>query len=350
MKAITIANKKISPNAPPFVIAEAGVNHNGRLDVAVRMVDAAARAGADAIKFQTFRAQDLATKTAKMVAYQKKNTGRSESQLAMLKRLELKESFYDPIMKRCKKRKIIFLSTPLGGFESIDFLESLKVSAFKVASCDLDNTPVLGYIARLQKPMLISTGMANMGEIKQAIACIKSQGNDKIIALHCTANYPCSLDEVNLASMQTMMRELGVPVGYSDHTLGIQVSVMAATLGARVIEKHFTLDPNMQGPDHKASISPEELKELVSAVKSVKTILGSSVKKPTKSEKAMSKDARKSVVATQDIKKGELFTRDTIGMKRPGTGIRPQLYSKIIGKQAKQNIPADSLLKKRHYA
>src|SRR3989338_7781087 len=180
---IAIANKIISENSGPFVIAEAGVNHNGRLDLALRMVDAASAAGADAVKFQTFNAGDLATKAAKMAAYQKKNTRRQESQLAMLKRLELKESFYKPIMRRCKKRKIIFLSTPLGGFASVDLLERLGVSAFKVASCDLDNIPVLGYIARLKKPMIISTGMANMREIKEAIACIKSQGNNKIIAM-----------------------------------------------------------------------------------------------------------------------------------------------------------------------
>ena len=347
---IAIANKIISENSGPFVIAEAGVNHNGRLDLALRMVDAASAAGADAVKFQTFKAGDLVTKAAKMAAYQKKNTRRQESQLAMLKRLELKESFYKPIMRRCKKRKIIFLSTPLGGFASVDLLERLGVSAFKVASCDLDNIPVLGYIARLKKPMIISTGMANMREIKEAIACIKSQGNNKIIAMHCTANYPCSLYEANLASMQTMMRQLGVIVGYSDHTLGIQVSIMAATLGACVIEKHFTLDPNIQGPDHKASISPAELKELVSAVKSVKTILGSSVKGPTKSERAMSKEAKKSIVAVRNIKKGELFTRENIGIKRPGTGLRPEYYSKIVGKRARKNIISDALLKKEDYA
>lgn len=347
---IVIANKTISERSSPFVIAEAGVNHNGRLDLALRMVDVAAAAGADAIKFQTFRAQDLAAKSAKMAAYQKRNTGKSESQLAMLKRLELKESFYEPIVKRCKKRKIIFLSTPLGGFEPVDFLEGLGVSAFKVASCDLDNIPVLGYIARLQKPIILSTGMANMREINEAITCIKSQGNNKIIALHCTANYPCPLEEVNLASIQTMMQKLGVLVGYSDHTLGIHVSVMAAALGACVIEKHFTLDAGMRGPDHKASISPAELKELVTAVKSVRTVLGSPDKKPTKSERAMIKDARKSVVAVRDIKKGELFTKENIGIKRPGTGLSPKHYSMIIGTRARKNIAPDTLLKQEHYA
>lgn len=347
---IAIANKIISKNSAPFVIAEAGVNHNGRLDLALKMVDVAAEAGADAIKFQTFRAQDLATKTAKMAAYQKRNTGKRESQLAMLKRIELKESFYEPIVKRCQKKKILFLSTPLGGFESVDFLEGLGVSAFKVASCDLDNIPVLGYIARLQKPIILSTGMANMREINEAITCIKSQGNNKIIALHCTANYPCPLEEVNLASMQTMMQKLGVLVGYSDHTLGTQVSVMAATLGACVIEKHFTLDVGMPGPDHKASISPAELKELVSAVKSARTVLGSPDKKPTKSEQAMIKDARKSVVAMRDIKKGELFAEENIGIKRPGTGLSPKHYPTIIGTRARKNIASDTLLKQEHYA
>lgn len=347
---IAIANRIISKNSAPFVIAEAGVNHNGSLHLALLMVDAAARAGADAVKFQTFKAQGLATKAARMAAYQKKNTRRQESQFAMLKRLELKESFYEPIVKRCKKRKIIFLSTPLGGFGSVDFLEGLGVSAFKVASCDLDNIPVLGYIARLQKPIILSTGMANMREINEAITCIKSQGNNKIIALHCTANYPCPLEEVNLASMQTMMQKLGVLVGYSDHTLGTQVSIMAVIMGARVIEKHFTLDVNMQGPDHKASISPAELKELVTTVKSVRTVFGSPDKKPTKSERAMIKDARKSVVAVRDIKKGDLFTKENIGIKRPGTGLSPKYYSMIIGTRARKNIASDMLLKQEHYA
>ena len=344
-----IGNRAIGYNHSPFIIAEAGVNHNGRLDLALKLVDAAKDAGADAVKFQTFKAEQVVTSQGKMAEYQKKNIGKTESQLTMLKKLELKENFYKPIIRHCRKKGIIFFSTPHGGFESVDFLQSLNVPAFKFGSGDLINLPVLQYAAKFKKPMILGTGMATLKEIKEAINCIKKTGNNKIIVLHCTTNYPCALDEVNLRAMQTMMKKLNVLVGYSDHTLGVQTAIMAVTLGACVIEKHLTLGKNMPGPDHKTSADPKEFKEMADKIKNVEVIMGSSRKKPAKSELLIMKTARKSLVSLHDIKKGEKFTKDNIGIKRPGTGIEPKYFYKIMGRKAKQNIPKDSLIKKRHF-
>ncbi len=346
-KKIKIGDRLIGENQPVFVVAEAGVNYNGRLDLTLKMVDAAKEAGADAIKFQTFRAEQIVVPQTKMAPYQKKNIGKTKSQLEMLKELELKEEFYKPIIKHCKKRNIIFLSTPHGGFESVDFLESLKVPAFKFGSGDLTNLPLLQYAAKFGKPMILGTGMATMEEVKEAIKTIKKTGNNKIVVLHCTTNYPCPPEEVNLRAMQTMMKELNVLVGYSDHTLGIQVPIMAATLGACIIEKHFTLDKNMPGPDHKASVEPGELKEMVKAVRDAEKILGNDIKKPTSKELIMRKTARKSIVANEDIPKGVRITKRMLAIKRPGTGLKPKYFYKILGRKTKQDISKDSLIKLR---
>lgn len=343
-KVITIGNKLIGKNQPVFVIAEAGVNHNGRLDLALKLVDAAVAAGADAVKFQTFKAEQVVTVAGKMAAYQKKNLGKEESQSAMLKKLELKEKFYKPIIKRCKERGIMFLSTPHGGFESVDFLQKLGAPAFKFGSGDLNNLPVLEYAAKFQKPMILGTGMATMKEVKEAIVCIKNASNKKIIVLHCTTNYPCPPEEVNLSAMLTMMKEAGVWVGYSDHTLGNQVPIMAATLGACVIEKHFTLDRNLPGPDHKASLELAELKAMVQAIREVPIILGSKVKEPNASEASMIKNVRKSIVAAKDIKKGEIFSKQNLAIKRPGIGLRPSVWRQLLGKKAKKDFTPDELI------
>ncbi len=345
-KIIKIGNKLIGENQPVFIIVEAGVNHNGRLDLALKLIDAASNAGADAVKFQTFKAEDVAIPAAKMAEYQKKNIGKTKSQFAMLKKLELEGKFYKPIIERCKKRKIIFLSTPHGGFESVDFLQSLGVPAFKFGSGDLTNLPVLEYAAKFKKPMILSTGMATMIEIKEAISAVKKAGNDKIVALHCTTNYPCPIEEVNLRAMQRMMKDLDISVGYSDHTLGIQVPIMAATLGACVIEKHFTLNKKLPGPDHKASAESGELKELIRQVRNVSTILGSSIKKPTKGELPMLKTVRKSVVSLANIRKGEKFNKKNIGIKRPGTGIEPKYFGQLLGRKVKVDICANDLIKR----
>jgi len=349
IKKIKIGNKFVGEGQPVFIIAEAGVNHNGSLKTALKLVDAAAAAGADAVKFQTFKAAEVVTSAGKMAAYQKKNMGKSQSQVAMLKKLELPENFYRPLIKRCREKKIIFLSTPHGGFNSVDLLKRLKVPALKFGSGDLTNLPVLEYAAKFKKPMILGTGMATLAEVGEAIKAIKQAGNDKIIILHCTTNYPCPPNKVNLRAMLTMKKKLPVLVGYSDHTSGISVSIMAAALGACLIEKHFTLDKNMAGPDHKASLEPAELKAMVRAVRQVEIILGFSVKKPTESERKIAKIARKSLVSLAAINKGDKFTAKNIGVKRPGTGVAPKYYYKVIGRIAKKNIVADELINKSHY-
>ncbi|MDP3999602.1 MAG: N-acetylneuraminate synthase [bacterium] len=347
--SLKIGNRTIGKNQPVFVIAEAGVNHNGRLDLAKKLVDAAATAGADAIKFQTFKAEQVVTGAGKMAGYQKKNLGKSGSQLQMLKKLELREKDYPELIRYAKKKGLIFLSTPHGGFESVDFLNALGVSAFKFGSGDLTNFPILAHAAIYKKPMILGTGMATLKEIKEAIDCIKNSGNNKIIILHCTTDYPCAPEEVNLNVMRTLEDKLGVLTGYSDHTLGSQVPVMAAALGVCLIEKHLTLDKKMSGPDHEASSSPEEFLEMVNGIRVAEKILGSHKKAPTKSELQYIPTVRKSLVAARPIKKGERFTAENLAIKRPGTGLAPKHYFKVIGARARADIQADTLLEPRHY-
>ncbi len=344
MKPIFIQNKKVNYGLKPFVIAEAGVNHNGSLDLALKLVDAAAFAGADAIKFQTFRAEQVVTVSGKMADYQKRNLGKEESQMKMLKKLELKEKHYPALIQRAKERNIIFLSTPHGGFESADFLQKLKIPAFKFGSGDLTNLPLLEYAAKFKKPMLISTGMSNLKEIKEAAATIKKAGNNQIIVFHCTTDYPLASENVNLRAMQTLMKELGVLVGYSDHTLGSQAAVMATAMGACILEKHFTLDKTLPGPDQAASMEPLEFKEMVKQLNKATVILGSHQKKLLQCEKQYVTVARKSLVAFKSIKKGEKFTDKNVTIKRPGSGMLPKLFKEVLGKVAKQAIPKDNVL------
>jgi N-acetylneuraminate synthase len=346
---IKIGQKKISANAPIFIIAEAGVNHNGSLATALKLVDAAAVAGADAVKFQTFKAEDVVTGNGKMAAYQQKNIGRNESQLIMLKKLELPDDFYRPLIKHCQQKNIIFLSTPHGGFKSVDLLQKLKVPAFKFGSGDLTNLPLLKYAAKFNKPMILGTGMATLAEVREAINAIKKTGNSQIIALHCTTNYPCPEDEVNLRAMEIMRQKLPALIGYSDHTSGILVPIMAAAMGACLIEKHFTLDKNMPGPDHRASLEPLELKAMVEIIRQAPIILGSKIKKPNVSEIAIIKTVRKSIVAAKNIKQGEIFSERNLAIKRPGTGLAPKYYYSLIGKSAKKNIKADTIIQKNDY-
>ncbi|MDO8592400.1 MAG: N-acetylneuraminate synthase family protein [bacterium] len=362
-RTIKIENKLSGLEQPVFIIAEAGVNHNGRLALALKLVDVAADAGADAVKFQTFRAEQVTIASGKMAEYQKRNLGKTESQLAMLKRLELKEKYYPALIKRAKERKIIFLSSPHGGFESVDFLKKLKISAFKFGSGDLTNLPLLGYAAKFKKPMIISTGMGNLQEIKEAVAAIKKAGNNKIAILHCTTNYPTALNKVNLLAMKTIEKEFGLPVGYSDHTIGIKVSVAAVALGARIIEKHFTLDKTLTGPDHKASLDPAELKELIKQIRitekrlasgensknlikelNVQKALGDGIKKPVSSELIAAKIGRKSLVARFNIPKETKITGEMLDIKRPGTGIEPKYFKMVIGKIASKDIARDALI------
>lgn len=341
---IKIGNKLIGEKEACFIIAEAGVNHNGLLKLAKRLVDRAKEAGADAVKFQTFKAENVATEKTAMASYQKKNIGKKETQLEMLKKVELDYKDFIALKKYCDKRKIIFLSTPHSE-DAVDFLEPL-VPAYKIGSGDLTNLPFLERIAKKRKPIILSTGMATLNEVKEAVKTIKEAGNNKIILLHCTSNYPCPFEEVNLRAMQTLQKSFrDLLVGYSDHTLGITVPIMAVAMGARVLEKHFTLDKNLPGPDHKASLEPRDLKEMVRATRNAEKALGTGIKKPTSSEEKIKKIVRKSIVAKADIPKGAKITKDMLIIKRPGTGVEPRYLIKIVGKIAKQNIKKDSLIK-----
>ena len=344
MQKIKIEHKFVGEKQPCFIIAEAGVNHNGSLGIAKKLIDSAVNAGADAVKFQTFKAEELTTSNADIAKYAKENIGKKIKQIDLIKSLELKYNDFKALRKYCDKKKIIFLSTP-HSFDAIDFLEKL-VPAYKFGSGDLTNIPSLRYAAKKRKPIILGTGMSTLKEVKQAVDVIKSQGNKKIVLLHCTTNYPCSLDEVNLNAMKTLKEKTGCLIGYSDHTKGRLVPIMAVTMGACIIEKHFTLDKKMKGPDHKASMEPDELKQMIADIRDAERALGSPDKKPTNSEKTTMKLVRKSIVAKKDIKKGKIITKDMLLIKRPGTGLEPVYIDKIIGKKAKCDISKDEILQK----
>lgn len=345
VKKIKIGKKIISTKSPVFIIAEAGVNHNGDLDLALKLIDAAAKAGADAVKFQTFKASQVVTAQGKMAEYQKKNIGKIRSQIEMIRNLEIDDKWYPRLIKHCQDKKIIFLSAPHGHIESADLLKKYGVCAYKIASGDLNNRPLLEYVARFKKPIILSTGMANMREVKEAMSWIKRAGNSKVIVLHCTTNYPCLHSEVNLAAMQTMMKKLnGTLIGYSDHTKDDQTSIMAVLLGARIIERHITLNKELPGPDHKASLNPQEFEKFVSAIRNIPKIMGSSLKNPTKSELQFLPTIRKSIVAKKNIRKGEKLTTENLTVKRPGTGLSPKYFSRILNKTANVDIKQDTLI------
>ena len=344
-----------------FLIAEAGVNHNGNFKLAKRLVDVAKKAGVDAVKFQTFKAKNIVTLDAKQAKYQTENIGKKESQYEMLKRLELSYHDFERLKKYCDERGIIFLSTPHSSKEDIDFIAKI-CPAIKVGSGDLTNLPILEYIAKKKLPIILSTGMATLKEVKEAVKTILLI-NKKIILLHCTTNYPTLLKDVNLKAMITMRKGFNLATGYSDHTKGIKVSLAAVALGACAIEKHFTLDRNFQGPDHKASLEPGELKEMIEAIRNIEKriskgessekiikglnvpeVLGNGIKKPNPSELEVAKVLRKSIVAAKNIKKGTKIREDMMAIKRPGTGIKPEYLDKILGKTAKQDIRKDELI------
>ena len=341
-KMIKIENRYISEDYPTFIIAEAGVNHNGSLELAKRLVDVAKKAGVDAIKFQTFKTEKVVSKFAPKAEYQIKNTGNNESQYEMIKKLELTEEEFIELYKYTKEKGLIFLSTPFD-FESADFLEDL-VPAYKISSTDLTNLPFLEYIAKKGKPIILSTGMATLGEIEEAVNTIKKY-NEDIILLHCITNYPADFEELNLRAIKTLKEAFKLPVGYSDHSLGIYAPIAAVTLGAVVIEKHFTINKNLPGPDHKASLNPEELKEMVKAIRLIEKALGDGIKRPTFSEEKIKKVVRKSLVANVDIPKGSIIKREMVTIKRPGIGIEPKYLDKIIGKKAKRDIKKDEVIR-----
>lgn len=340
---IKIGDKLIGKDNPCFIIAEAGVNHNGKLELAKKLVDVAKEAGVDAVKFQTFKTANLTTERAELTEYQERNIGKKESQLKMLKRLELSYENFKKLKKYCDKKKIIFLSTPHSK-DAIDFLEPL-IPAYKIGAGDLTNLPFLEKIARKKKPIILSTGMATLTEVEGAVRTIKKAGNNKIILVHCTTNYPCPLKEVNLRAMLTLKKELGLPVGYSDHTLGVVVPIMAVALGAEVLEKHFTVDKSLPGPDHSLSLDSKELKEMVEIIRKTEIALGTDIKKPNKSEEKIKKIIRKSIIAKTGISKMTTITKNMLIIKRPGIGIEPKYLNKVIGKRAKKDIKKDTLIK-----
>ena len=323
-----------------FIIAEAGVNHNGSLDMAYQLIDVAKDTGADAVKFQTFKAENVVSKLADKAEYQKKTTGSDKSQLEMIKKLEVSFDDFIKLKKYCDKKGIMFLSTPFD-YQSIDFLYDL-VDRYKIPSGEIINHPYLKHIAAKNKPIIMSTGMANLGEVEEAVNTIKSVNSEaKISLLHCTTNYPTPYDEVNLKAMQTLAVAFKLPVGYSDHTLGIEVPVAAVAMGAKIIEKHFTLDKKLSGPDHKASLEPSELKEMVKAIRNIEMALGDGIKKPNKSEIEIMKVARRSLITTRDIRVGEIIKESDIAIKRPGTGILPKFKEIVIGMKLINDIRQD---------
>lgn len=328
-----------------FIIAEAGVNHNGSIKLAKKLVDVAVDAGADAVKFQTFKAENLVTKKAEKANYQIKNTESLETQFQMLKKLELNLEKHRELISYCSKKSIIFLSSPFD-LESIDLLHNLGLKILKIPSGEITNLPYLRYIGKLKKKIILSTGMANLNEIKDALNVLIHAGTKKknITVLHANTEYPTPMKDVNLKAMLTIGKKFNVSYGYSDHTSGIEVDIAAVALGATCIEKHFTLDCSMHGPDHKASLEPDEFYNMVKAIRNIEVALGNGIKRPSNSEKSNLKIVRKSIVAKTTIKKGDILGANNLTIKRPGNGINPMKWDQLIGIKSKKDYKEDELL------
>ena len=323
-----------------YIIAEAGVNHNGRLDLALKLCDAAKAAGADAVKFQTWKTELIITRDTEMASYQKENLGVEESQFDMLKKLELSFEDFRTVKDYCDRIGIQFLSTadePLAQ----DFLCSLGIPFIKLGSGDIDNIPFLRYCAGKGLPVILSTGMSRMEDVRKAYGTLRDAGAEDVTVLHCTTNYPCPMDEVNLNAMLSIRDELGCKVGYSDHTMGIEVPVAAVALGAEVIEKHFTLSRAMEGPDHRASLEPEELSSMVKAIRNIESAMGDGVKRPTNSEIETSKVVLKAILAGCPLKKGEIMSADKLAVKRASSGISVALWDTVVGTAAVRDFDTD---------
>jgi len=329
-----------------FIIAESGINHNGDVVIAKEMVDLAAKAGADAVKFQTFKAEKMISKFAPKAEYQRKTTDENESQFEMVKKLELDQCAHKELIGYCQVKSIIFLSTPFD-LESIDLLDNLGLEMLKISSGEVTNLPYLRKIGGLKKKLILSTGMADLQEIGDALKILTGAGTPKenITVLHCNTEYPTPMKDVNLRAMLTIRDTFDVKVGYSDHTLGIEVPIAAVALGASVIEKHFTLDANMKGPDHKASLEPDSLRAMVEAIRNVEKMSGDGLKGPSPSELKNMPIVRKSIVAAKDIKKGECFSAANLAVKRPGTGISPMEWDEVVGQVVKNNFKEDEVIK-----
>lgn len=326
-----------------LIIAEAGVNHNGSLELAKKLALTAKNCGADIVKFQTAKLDSLVSKYAHMADYQKENIGSEMSQRDMLRKLLLTYDEFTELAAYCREIDISFLSTPFD-IESIVFLEKLSCSMWKIPSGEITNLPYLEKIAQTHKKIVLSTGMSTLDEVREAINILEANGAGDITVLHCTTQYPAPFEEVNLNAMITLRSELNKAVGYSDHTIGIEIPIAAVVLGAEVIEKHFTLDRQMEGPDHKASLEPEQLRAMVKAIRNVEKAMGTGEKKPTESEIANKVVARKSIIAARDIKKGEIFTEENLTTKRPGNGISPMNWYKILGTMAMRDFQEDELI------
>ena len=327
-----------------FIIAEAGVNHNGKMELAYKLVDAAKEAGVDAVKFQIFKSEKLISKSTKMADYQKENLKENISQLDMVKKLELSYEDFIKINKYCKEKEIMFMATPFDN-DSLDFLvDTLKVDVLKIGSGDLNNYPFLEKVAFKNKEIILSTGMSNLSDIEGALDFISQYTDKEIKVLHCTTNYPCPMDEVNLKAMNTIKDAFQVAVGYSDHTLGIEVPIAAVALGAEVIEKHFTLDKTMEGPDHVASLEPDELKEMTRTIRNIEKALGSGIKKPNKSEVKIQSIVKRKIVLAKDVEANHILTENDLEYKRCESGVESKDYKRIIGKKVKRKIDADSPL------
>jgi N,N'-diacetyllegionaminate synthase len=329
-----------------LIIAEAGVNHNGDIEIAKSLIDAAVESKVDIVKFQTFSADRQVTKNAGKAKYQIETTDKNETQHSMLKKLELSVEMHIELINYCKKRNIEFISTAFD-IQSVNLLQKLGQRLFKIPSGEITNFPYLEHIGKIGKPIILSTGMSTLNEIKIALEILQKSGTSKelITVLHCTTSYPVPMSDVNLLAMKSIKDEFQVEVGYSDHTLGIEIPIAAVVLGAKVIEKHFTLDRNLPGPDHKASLEPNELQEMIRTIRNVEQAMGDGIKKMTPSEAENRDIVRKSLVAIKEIKKGEIFTRENLSTKRPGNGMSPMNWNLIIGKSSKHNYEIDELIK-----
>lgn len=337
------------PDAGSYIIAEAGVNHNGDTDLALRLVDAAAEAGADAVKFQTFYADELVSRTARKARYQIENTADDGSQFEMLKALELADGDYAALRRHADRRGIDFLSTPFSE-RAADLLERIGVSAYKVSSGDLTHLPLLRHIARKGRPIILSSGMATLAEIEEALGAIHAEGNRAVSVLHCVSSYPAAAADCNLAAMETIARAFGVPVGWSDHTEGEAISLAAVARGARIVEKHITLDRTLPGPDHKASMEPADFARFVASIRAVESAIGTGIKAPTPAEIETAKVGRRSVVTTRALKAGDVLAAADVAIKRPGTGIAPRFLPYVIGRRLACDLPESTAVELGHLA
>jgi len=343
LKKIKIGDRLIGEGEPTFIVAEIGVNHNGSVKMAKKLIDSAKEVGADAVKFQAFKAERIVTKYAEKAVYQKETTDPQKSQYNMLKKLELSDAEMKELHGYARKRNILFLSSVFDE-ESVDLLDRLDVLAFKVASGEITDLPLLRYMARKKRSIILSTGLSTLEEIGEALGIFTVEGITDIVLLHCITSYPAKAEEANLKMMDVLKKKFGFPVGFSDHTLGTAIPIAAVALGAVMIEKHFTLDKKLAGPDHRASLEPKEFEQMVQGIKNVECALGTGVRELTPEEEGIKKAARRSIVARVLIRKGTVIREDMLDCKRPGTGLEPKYVHKVIGKKANKDIEADELI------